>query len=136
MCSRHDVGRIPMLESPGSTLRPMNDCRNLVVVGLPQCSYFMDDSEVTVMSDTAVVSEKGQITVPKPLRERLGIRAGSRLSLQITPEGTLSVRVLESGSGSLFGLLARPGEAPRSLREMDAAVTEAVNVRAGGGRRG
>lgn len=136
MCSRHDVGRIPMLEFPGSTLRTMNDCRNLVVVGMTHCSYFMDDSEVTTLSETAVVSEKGQITLSKPLRERLGIRAGSRLSLQITPEGTLSVRVLESGSGSLFGLLARPGEAPRSLQEMDAAVTEAVNARAGGGRRG
>ena len=28
-----------------------------------------------------VVSEKGQITVPKPLRERLGIRAGDQLEV-------------------------------------------------------
>ncbi|HEV3284186.1 MAG TPA: AbrB/MazE/SpoVT family DNA-binding domain-containing protein [Solirubrobacteraceae bacterium] len=29
----------------------------------------------------STVSEKGQITVPKPLRERLGIRAGDQLDL-------------------------------------------------------
>ena len=28
-----------------------------------------------------IVSEKGQITVPKPLRERLGIRAGDQLEI-------------------------------------------------------
>jgi antitoxin PrlF len=28
---------------------------------------------------TGKISEKGQITVPKPLRERLGIRAGDQL---------------------------------------------------------
>lgn len=30
----------------------------------------------------AVVSEKGQVTIPKPLRERLGIRAGQVLEFR------------------------------------------------------
>ncbi len=28
-----------------------------------------------------IVSEKGQITIPKPLRRRLGIRAGQQLNV-------------------------------------------------------
>ncbi len=30
----------------------------------------------------AIVSEKGQVTIPKPLRTRLGIRAGSVLEFE------------------------------------------------------
>ena len=30
----------------------------------------------------AVVSEKGQVTIPKPLRERLGIRSGQALEFE------------------------------------------------------
>lgn len=30
----------------------------------------------------AVVGERGQITIPKPLRDRLGIRPGQRLDLE------------------------------------------------------
>lgn len=30
----------------------------------------------------AVVSEKGQVTIPKPLRERLGIRSGETLEFE------------------------------------------------------
>ena len=36
----------------------------------------------------AIVSEKGQITIPKPCRERLGLRAGMVLDVQ-TDHGRL-----------------------------------------------
>jgi antitoxin PrlF len=39
----------------------------------------------------STVSEKGQITVPKPLRERLGIRPGDQLDL-IEEHGRLVVK--------------------------------------------
>jgi antitoxin PrlF len=34
------------------------------------------------MSLKAVVSEKGQVTIPKPLRDRLGIRPGQALEFE------------------------------------------------------
>ena len=86
------------------------------------------------MRDKAVVSEKGQVTLPKSLRERLGIRSGSRLAFDLAPDGELRIRVLAQGAAPLFGLLAKPGEAARSLAEMDAAVTQAVKARGGRGR--
>ncbi len=82
------------------------------------------------MSTTAMVSDKGQVTLPKALRERLGIQPGSRLAFHITADGSLNVQVLAKGSDALFGLLAKPGEPSRSLEEMEAAVTETVRERA------
>jgi AbrB family looped-hinge helix DNA binding protein len=81
------------------------------------------------MSTTVTVSEKGQVTLPKALRDRLGIKAGSQLEARLASDGTLQLQLLETGSASLSGLLARPRERARSLQEMDAAVTLAVKDR-------
>lgn len=86
------------------------------------------------MMTTATVSDKGQVTLPKPLRDQLGIRPGSRLEFVLGADGVLQLRVLASGSTALAGLLARPGEATRSLSEHEAAVTEVVRARAKGRR--
>jgi AbrB family looped-hinge helix DNA binding protein len=82
------------------------------------------------MSNTAIVSEKGQVTLPKPLRDRLGIRPGSRLAFRVAPDGSLTVQVMASGSESLFLLLAKPGETAPTLDEMDSGVTQTVQSRA------
>lgn len=37
----------------------------------------------------ATVTSKGQITLPKVLRERLGLRRGSRIRFRLDPEGRL-----------------------------------------------
>ena len=39
----------------------------------------------------AIVSEKGQVTIPKPLREKLGLRAGQVLEFE-TRDGVLLAR--------------------------------------------
>ena len=81
------------------------------------------------MPSVAIVSEKGQVTLPKVMRDQLGILPGSRLEFRVAPDGTLQVVLLSTGAGSLFGLLAKPGEAARSLGEMDAAITQTVKRR-------
>lgn len=83
------------------------------------------------MSISALVSDKGQVTLPKALRDRLGIRAGSRLAFCVADDGSLNVQVLAKGSDALFGLLAKPGERVRSLAELDAAIGDTVRARAG-----
>jgi len=83
------------------------------------------------MNSTATVSDKGQVTLPKQLRDQLGIQAGTRLAFRIDVDGSLRVQVLAKGADSLFGLLAKPGETVRSLEDMDAAVSQAVRARSG-----
>ncbi len=68
----------------------------------------------------STVSEKGQITVPKRLRERLGIRAGDRLELT-EEEGRLVARkaVADDPVAAAYGILGTgqtTDEAIRALR--------------------
>lgn len=77
----------------------------------------------------ATVSEKGQITLPKTLRDQMGIQPGARLDLRLGKDGTLEVRLLSRGAASLFGLLARAGEPARTLEQMDEAVSRTVQSR-------
>ena len=82
------------------------------------------------MTTIATVSDKGQVTLPKPLRDQLGILPGTRLEFRLGADGVLQAKVLPKGSAALAGLLARPGEVALTLAEHDAAVTAAVLVRA------
>ena len=77
------------------------------------------------------VSDKGQLTLPKKLRTQMGITPGTRLALSLGADGTLAVRVQARGADLLFGLLAVPGEAPKTLAHMDDAISAAVSDRAG-----
>lgn len=77
----------------------------------------------------STVTDKGQITLPKSLRDRLGIRPGMKVEFALQPDETLRLRVLARGSANLFGLLAVPGESAQGLAQIDASITAAVKAR-------
>lgn len=77
----------------------------------------------------ATVTDKGQVTVPKEIRDRTGIAPGTRLDFEVLEDGTLRVRVLARGADNLFGLLQRPDTAARSIEEMDEGIAAAAEER-------
>lgn len=77
----------------------------------------------------ATVTDKGQLTVPKAIRDQFGIEPGSKLDFEPQADGTLRVRVLTRGGAPLYGLLHRPGRKARSIGEMDQGIGEAAAVR-------
>ena len=84
----------------------------------------------------ATVTDKGQVTVPKEIRDRLGIQSGTKLDFRIEGDGTLRIRKLERGSAGLFGLLHEPQRKAASIAEMSDSVERALaadddRVRAG-----
>ncbi len=83
----------------------------------------------------STVTDKGQVTLPKAIRDLLAISAGTRIDFEVQPDNTLKARVLTRGAAGLFGLIAQPGEAPRSLQEIDAGIAAAVTQRAQPGQR-
>jgi len=70
---------------------------------------------------TSTLTSKGQVTVPKEIRDRLGLRPGHQLSFEIEPDGRLVVRVKTVELSSLAGMLRRRGR-KRTLRELEEAV--------------
>ena len=82
----------------------------------------------------ATVSDKGQVTVPKNIRDQLHIATGSKLDFQVEQDGSLRVRVLVRGSDNLFGLVHRPGIKPLSIKAMDEGIVAATQARNQGSR--
>ena len=72
------------------------------------------------MIESAITS-KGQTTLPKPVREALGVRAGDRVRYVILDD---EVRILPVRPiGRLFGSLKYEGP-PVMLEDMERAVAE------------
>ena len=77
----------------------------------------------------ATVTDKGQITLPKAIRDRLGIKPGAKLDFELQPDGTLRVRLMARGSENLFGLLHRPGMSSHTVEEMDEGIAQVAAER-------
>jgi AbrB family looped-hinge helix DNA binding protein len=87
------------------------------------------------MSDpaAAILSSKGQLVLPKALRDRRGWRAGTRLVVEERPEGLLlraAPAFPETDLADVAGSLAHGGPA-LSVEEMDAAIAAAARRDAG-----
>ena len=81
----------------------------------------------------AVVTSKGQLTLPKGIRERLGLSAGSRLDFQVDERGWLLARPVTNTALGLAGLLKRPGQKAMSVEAIaDAVERSAVELNAPG----
>ena len=64
----------------------------------------------------ATVSEKGQITIPKPLRDRLGIRPGAILDVREEAGRLVATKQSTDAVGRVYGILK---VGPRTDRLMD-----------------
>jgi AbrB family looped-hinge helix DNA binding protein len=68
----------------------------------------------------STISQKGQVTVPKPLRDRLGIRPGDRLDFT-EEEGRIVVSKTTDKRdpvGTIYGILSLEESTDEVLREL------------------
>lgn len=61
------------------------------------------------MSTDATLTSKGQTTIPKEIRESLGIKPGDRITFTPMPDGTVSLRVKTKSVMTLAGMLHKKG---------------------------
>jgi AbrB family looped-hinge helix DNA binding protein len=72
----------------------------------------------------ATMTSKGQITVPRSIRERLHLRAGKRLEFKVTKEGNVQIAPISLTVDDVFGILKRPGQRSYTVEEMNQALAE------------
>ena len=73
----------------------------------------------------ATLTSKGQLTLPKAIRDLLRLDTGDTVDFVVSPDGTVHVRAARSDVGALKGLLRKPGRKPVSLEAMDDAIQTA-----------
>jgi antitoxin PrlF len=72
----------------------------------------------------ATITSKGQVTVPKDIRERYNITPGTQLDFKPNDDGTFSVRPLKRSALSIAGVLKRAKQQPVTVEQMNQAVAD------------
>jgi antitoxin PrlF len=80
---------------------------------------------------TATMTTKGQVTIPKEIREHLKIDTGDRLSFAVQEDGSVIVKPITRDVRELGGLLRRPEQRSVSLREMDEGIARRMRSKFG-----
>lgn len=70
------------------------------------------------MSEPTTLSSKGQVTVPKDVRERLGLQAGDKIAWSMLSNGTIVLRPKTRRLADLVGILSQPGQPGVTLGDM------------------
>ena len=73
----------------------------------------------------ATITSKGQVTLPKPVRDRLRLRPGDKIDFILEEDGCLRVAPVTASVTQLKGMVPKP-ESSISLEAMDEAVAGAV----------
>ncbi len=71
------------------------------------------------------MTSKGQITVPKDVRLKLGLKPGDRVRFLVEEDGRVRLLPAKRDIGELVGILPKPKRA-LTIEEMDEAIARAV----------
>jgi len=70
------------------------------------------------MSTESTLTSKGQTTIPKDIRDSLGIKSGDRMTFTLMPDGTVLLRVKNKSVMSLAGSLRKKGRKPLPFEQL------------------
>lgn len=76
----------------------------------------------------ATITSKGQVTLPKPIRDRLHLEPGDKIDFLLDDDGCLRVEPVTASVTQLRGMLPKPA-VPITLEQMDEAISRAARRR-------
>ena len=71
---------------------------------------------------SATITSKGQLTLPKAIRDLLHLGAGDRVDFVVKDDGTVVLKPATVDVRELKGMLHRKGLKPLTLEEMNAII--------------
>ena len=70
------------------------------------------------MPTDATLTSKGQTTIPKEIRESLGMKPGDRMTFTLMPDSTVSMRLKNKSVVDLGGILKKKGRKPIPVEQL------------------
>ncbi len=70
----------------------------------------------------ATLTSKGQLTLPKEVRSRLGVAAGDQVDFTIDSDGTINVAAAKRSATQLYGMLQTATSTAVSVEDMDLEI--------------
>jgi AbrB family looped-hinge helix DNA binding protein len=77
-----------------------------------------------MIMEQAKVTSKGQITIPKKIREKLNINPGDKVKFITDESDGVKIITQKKPIEELKGILHRPDQKSRTIHEMNEGITE------------
>lgn len=74
------------------------------------------------------LTSKGQVTIPKIVRESLCLHAGDKIEFIITESNEVLLRPITKTVDEIFGKLSKPGRKAVSIMQMDSAIKQKMRA--------
>ena len=71
------------------------------------------------MVEATTMTTKGQVTVPRGIRDRLGLKSGDKMAFTMLSDGTVIMRPKTRRLADLAGSLTRPGQPEVAIEDMN-----------------
>ena len=78
---------------------------------------------------TATLTSKGQLTIPKAVRDTLHLHSGDLVAFIVNGDEEAVLKPITKSVDEVFGRLHTPGQPRKSVEQMKDAVTERMRKR-------
>ncbi len=72
----------------------------------------------------AKLTSKGQVTIPKEIRQTLNLKTGDKIEIIVARKGEALIRPVSKKVDDIFGKLHRPSRESVSVQAMDDAISK------------
>jgi len=71
-----------------------------------------------MITSDATLTSKGQTTIPKEIRDELGLKPGDRMTFTLMSDATVVMRVKNKSISDLAGVLYKKGRKPVPVEQL------------------
>ena len=77
----------------------------------------------------STITSKGQITIPKAVRDALKLNAGDKIEFVVTDKREALIRPISKKVDEVFGILHKPDQKKVSVEEMNEGIRQKMKER-------